>query len=244
MAIFVVDINDMYRDWLLIFMILLAAVVTGCKNRQQEAYDPKKTEADYAITFNEGEDSVHVFISFKNYDDGEGVFLPEPAAVLFDGKKLEPVDSKFAGYFYEIFLPVNNFTGNHYIIYTDVNNNESRENIRFEPLTLTTEMPDTIGDRDLELRFKGVQPADILTFVLRDTSVNHDDLVLDTRAGDSILLINNSDFKMFDDGPVQVEITRESLRTNKISGGTRTHFKMMYNIKKELYLKKSLVNLY
>jgi hypothetical protein len=60
--------------------------------------------------------------------------LNEPASVSLDGKEIPADSSKLTGAFYEVMDPVNNFSGNHSIVFTDVNKKKYEEEFSFQHL--------------------------------------------------------------------------------------------------------------
>ena len=190
--------------------------------------------ANYAISGEEGKDFVTVFLQFSEGPEEFATVLESPAQVFLDDKLLTADSARESGAFYELQVPIEEFTGQHVIRYIDAAKTEHREEFSFLPLQLTEELEETISRQDLVLELGGVQPHDVLRIVMMDTSLAGDGVnELDTLENDQLDL--RKVLRRPKNGPLFLQLFKEEDRD--LSKGQRGKISITYGLKREFELK-------
>jgi hypothetical protein len=193
----------------------------------------KDRYANYFISGEEGKEFVTVFLQFSNGPEDIASVLKEPEKVFFDNQLLTADSARESGAFYEIQLPLDEFTGNHTIRYLDENQEEYTEEFSFLPFRVTNLTTSTVKRGNMVLNMEGLTENDVIRVVMTDTSmegdgVNELDSVvngqLDLR--EFLLAVAN--------GPLILHLFKEEDRSLKTQNG---RISITYGLKKEFELK-------
>lgn len=163
---------------------------------------------DYRISAAEGDDKLTIFLQFREGgEDGPSVVMDGAGRVELDGEILKVDSSGLSGAFYELQKPISTFIGNHRLL-VSTSSNKYEENFHFEPMILTSGIPDTIRREDQLLTLGGLGAGELVRVLLTDTSDSDGINRLDTVRNGQILL-SKTDLEPFLKGPLHLELHRE-----------------------------------
>lgn len=225
---------------ILAFFIIIGLV--ACKSKDKAVNqndDPQSIFLDYQVTGNEDEDSVTVLLHFRNSDiEGEAFRLDKPSEVRLDGESLAYDSSKMTGYYYEKRKSLGSFSGDHSIVFTDINGKTYREDFSFRPFKLVNP-PNEINSSDtLALQFDGLEKEDYLLVLMTDTSFPGQGINRVDEIRNGLLVITPGELKQLTPGPVQIIFTREFERP--LENGTKSggRLAITYRLSREFILQE------
>lgn len=226
-----------YTITLTVFISVLFLSCTSNEIGNNKDVDPQSVYFDYRISGEEGRDNVTVFLQYRfSGPNGTTLVLENPAKVELDGKDIPVDSSKFSGAYYEVSVPAQDFTGKHSIIFTDLDKKEYKEEFDFQPVTLKTIIPKIFSRNDLVLNLDGLAPVDYVRVILTDTAFSSPDINrLDTVVNGSIT-ISKKDLQKVVNGPVYLELTKETDKPVKEATREGGHFSFSYGIKRDFIL--------
>jgi hypothetical protein len=220
---------------LLLFLIISVAIAVSCKN-----FDRRDVSialyANYSIRGEEGKEFVTAFFQFFDDPVERALVLREPAKIFLDDNLLSPDSAKETGGFYEMQIPIQDFTGAHTIRFIDAENREHREEFSFTPFRLTNEVRDSFNRKDMVFRIEGLEDQDIVRVVITDTSfesegVNEMDTILNQR------LDLRKYLPAISNGPVTLYLFKEEERSLENKPSKRGTISITYSLKREFELK-------
>ena len=192
---------------------------------------------DYRVSATEGDDNLTIMIRYyEGYEEGPTVLIDSPAHVALDSTVLRVDSTGLSGAFYEIQKPISSFSGEHTITLITAKN-KYEERFLFEPLTLVSPLPDTIGRDDLVLQLGGLETEDFVRTVITDTVITHDGINRIDTVQNGLLRLNRTDLETLTSGPVHIEIHREFERPVRNSPDAGGRIFIGYILKKDIYLK-------
>jgi len=227
-----------------LFLIALFAsffLLSGCADNEsvkKKKADPDDIYFDYRVWGNEENSDITVRLQyFLENGDENTVLLQHPSKVEFDGEVLPADSSKMNGYYYEATIPLENFDGKHYIVFTDRNEKQYREEFEFPVISLKTEIPAVVSRKELVFELDGINPGEIIRVLLTDTAFYSRGIDrIDTIRNDSII-ITPRDLENLKNGPVYLEIYKDDkwpLKETTKGGG---RISLSYGLKRVFELK-------
>ena len=197
------------------FLILaLPVFFIGCRSNEignSNDVDPDSIWFDYKVSGEEGNDNITVLLQYRfGGSNGTTLLLVEPSMVKVDGVQVKGDSSRMTGAFYEFSKPLSEFVGTHEIIFTDNNKKEYKETFHFQPMSLVTELPDTIRRRDVSFVLQGLEKEDYVRVLLTDTSFTSVGINRLDSARDGKILISKSDLEKLVNGPIHLELIKEN----------------------------------
>ena len=219
-----------------LFLIILVTAAGSCKNNPDRRYVATGLYAKYSIRGEEGKEFVTAFFQFFDDPIGRALVLREPAKVFLDDSLLAVDSAKETGGFYEIQIPIEDFTGTHTIRFIDAENEEHREEFSFTPFRLIKEVNDSFNRNDMVFEVEGLQDQDLVRVVITDTSfesegVNEMDTVISQR------LDLRKYLPAVSNGPVTLFLFKEEERSLKNPASPRGTISITYSLKREFELK-------
>ncbi len=205
-------------------------------NRSREV-DPASIYFDYRVMGEEGNDSVTVLLHYRYAgENGSALTLDAPSQVKLDGQLITGDSTKMTGTFYEIQKPLEGFAGKHRIEFIDGDNKKYEEEFSFQPIKLRTEIAETVPRGNIELQLDGVQPGDNIRILMTDTAYASEGIDRTDTVKDGRLLITAEELKQLADGPIQLEIIKES--ETPVNKATREGgwLSITYRLKREFIL--------
>lgn len=200
--------------------------------------NPESIYFDYKVWGEEGDDDVTVKLQYRFAGaNGTTLVLDEPAKVELDGDVIKADSSAMSGAYYEILKPVKDFTGKHLIIFTDLNKKQYKEEFDFQPISLRTEIPNEVNRADLVFDLNGLDPLDYVRVVLMDTAFHSEDINQIDTVKNGRIIIKADDLKKVVNGPVHLELTKET--DKPVKNGTKKggNLSFSYTVKRDFQLK-------
>lgn len=225
---------------LILFYIVNSFLVSSCGSEDEKAVQKAAVENiyfDYQVLAEEGDDNLTILIRFRDGEEGEAISLSGISSVSLDGEILTADSSKRTGAFYETHKTIVNFAGNHTILFKDDEGNEYKEDFQFQPLVLTTYIPDTLKRSDLLLELEGLEPEDYVRVLATDTLFTSGGINRLDTVNNGKLTLSLDDLGMLVNGPIQLELIREN--ENRVKNGTEAGGKIAinYRLRREFFLK-------
>jgi len=223
-------------------LLILASTVTlnSCTSNEiggSSDVDPETIYFDYKLWGEEGNEDVTLLLQYRfGGKNGTTLVLDEPAKVELDGVEIEADSSNMTGAFYEVIKPVKDFTGKHVIVFTGSDKKEYKEEFSFHPISLRTNIPETIQRDNLVFELEGLEPLDYVRILITDTvfaseGINRVDTVRNGR-----VIVSRSDLENLVDGPVHMELYKEEERLLKDATREGGRFSISYGVKRDFIL--------
>lgn len=200
--------------------------------------NPEGIYFDYKIWGDEGNDNLTIKLQYRfGGKNGTTLTMEEPSKVELDGE-LIPVDSsKMSGAFYEIHKPIDKFSGEHTIIFSDLNERQYREKFRFQPLKLKTDLPGVVERRKIVLEVDGLDSTGLVRIIFTDTSFSGEGINRVDTIKNGQIIITEEDLENLLNGPIRMELIKEE--EGPVKNGTREggRLSISYGLKREFILK-------
>ena len=204
--------------------------------------NPDAVFFDYEVSSDNDSSDVTVNLQYRmGGENGTTLVLNEPSKVLLDGEQLEADSAKVTGAFYEIQKPLSSFAGKHTISFTDLNKKVYREEFEFTPFIFEPGVPAILERGDLVFTFKGLEPVDVLSVTLTDTSFQSADIINDTdTVRNGRLVIASYRLSALVNGPINLQLYKEVDKPikNGTQEGGNIHFR--YGLKRQFELKNAV----
>jgi len=231
----------MRKNLFLLTLFTSLFLLPGCADNEsvkKRKTDPDAIYFDYRVWGSEENGDITVRLQYFLEKGNENtVLLQHPSKVEFDGTILPADSSRMNGYYYEATIPLENIAGKHYIVFTDRNEKQYREEFEFPVISLKTEMPAVVSRKELVLELNGINPGEIVRVLLTDTAFYSRGIDrIDTIRNDSII-ITPRDLENLKNGPVSLEIHRDDdwpLKETTKGGG---RISLSYGLKRVFELK-------
>jgi len=209
-----------------IVLLYMIIVFVSCINEtgESKSVNQESIYFDYKVWGDEESNEVKVKLQYR-YSDAEGItILPvQTGKVEFDGQILEADSSRMNGFYYEAIFPLENFDGEHSIVFTDLNDKQYKEVFDFPIISLKTELPPVISRKELVFEIAGLDSGEIVRVLLTDTSFYSRDIDKIDTIRNSRITITQIDLENLKNSPVHMEIYKEEERplkeTTKAGGG-------------------------
>lgn len=226
---------------IIILLTFITVLFFSCHSNEignSKDVNPEAVYFDYKIWGEEGKEDVTVLLQYRfGGKNGTTLVLNDPATVSIDGKQIPADSSKLTGAFYEMMFPINNFSGKHTILFTDLNRKKYEEEFEFIPFTLKTKIPGQIKRGDLVFEMEGLNHIDYIRVFATDTSfespgINRIDTVKNGR-----IIITMTELESLVNGPINLEFYKEdesNVRNGTKEGGV---IDITYGVKREFELK-------
>ncbi len=178
---------------------------------------------NFLVSGEEGQEAVTVRLQFHDGgSDGDAIQLNAPGTVFLDDTPLPPDSTKFNGVYYEVSVPVADFTGRHTIRFTAPDGREHSEEFSFAPFTLAKEFPEKIKKEPFAIQLDGIgEASEFIRLVMVDTSMQSADVNEDVLMEEGRIAITEDHLANLTEGPVYLELYREQeqLVRNRAKGG-------------------------
>lgn len=230
--------NKLFSVAIVSVLLLTISSCTSNEIGNSKDVNPETIWFDYRIWGQEGTDEVTVKLQYRFAGEtGTTLVLTEPSKVELDGRAVPVDSSKYAGAYYEMQEPVDSFKGKHTIVFTDVNKKQYKEEFHFHPMALRTKIPASLTRSDLVFELDGLEPVDYVRVLLSDTSsksegINRVDTVKNGR-----LHLSKSQLGSLVNGPITLELIRESEKPVKSSTAEGGKIAVSYGLRREFSLK-------
>ena len=231
----------MSKKGFLAIAVCFAIFLAGCTSNEisySKEVSPDAIYFDYSIWGDEESGNVTAKFQYRfGGPNGTTLVLEEPAKVEFDGELLQVDSSRMNGTWYEINKPEKDFNGRHWIIYTDSNKKQYREEFDFNVFSLRAELPKEIKRDDLVFELEGLQTEDYIRLLLTDTSFYSRGIDrLDTIRNGKIT-ITRWELDNLKNGPVSLEFYWEDEKSLKQATKEGGRLSISYGLKRVFELK-------
>ncbi len=193
---------------------------------------------DYQVWGEEGNDSLTIKLQFRfDNENGETITLSEPAKVEFDGRVLQAAYSKMTGEYYELRQALSTFTGKHTIRFTSNSGTQYKEEFTFRPLSLETEIPDTLQRGKIIFQWDGLDKVDHVRVLMTDTSYTSEGINRVDTVKNGQIIISDTDMSGLANGPIHLELIREDIRDVENGTFAGGRISISYGLSREFILK-------
>ncbi len=229
------------KSYTIILSIFFTVLISSCGSNEignNKDVSPQSVYFDYKVWCEEGRDSVTVLLQYRFAGpNGTTLVLDDPSKVELDGKKIPVDSSKLTGAYYEVSAPLKDFIGKHSIVFTDLDQKQYKEEFEFQPISLKTQVPDTVKRGDLVFDLGGLDSLDYVRVLLTDTAFTSTDINRVDTVRDGRITITKEDLQKVVNGPVYLELSKEE--ENPVKNSTREggHFSLSYGIKRDFTLR-------
>lgn len=226
------------KSILLFISIFLIYSCTSNEIGNSEDVNPDAVFFSYEVWAEEGRDNVTVKLQYRmGGSNGTTLVLNDPSKVELDGEEIKLDSAKFSGAYYEVQKPLASFTGKHSIVFTDLNNNEFKEEFEFVPFDISPNVPKVLKRGDLVFNLKGLEPVEYIRVILTDTSFTSRDINDIDTVRNGKLIISADRLSALKDGPIDLQFNREferPIRKGTKEGGLLS---ITYRLKREFELR-------
>lgn len=192
---------------------------------------------EYSVNAEEGNDSVSVLLKFKEYDEYGQAISIEPGKVSLDGISIAADSTPMTGPFYTLNKHIREFTGKHRIEVVLPDHKKFRDEFSFQPFSVRSPLPDTLKRAKLQLEFNGLNSGEVVRLIITDTSFTGDGIHRLDSIWNNRMLITKSDLSFLEPGPINLELTRESIQKLRNVTGAGGIISISYTIRKECWLR-------
>jgi hypothetical protein len=226
------------KKFLVLFYVLLIFLSACLNDEPSQPIDRNNADFYFDYTVVGDEENNEVTIKLQYRSDGRTWLIPHPGKVELDGEVMVADSSRRNGYWYEINKPLDEFEGQHQIVFTN-KGKTYKEVFDFNLMSLETEIPPVVYRDDLVFEFNGLSDGDPIRVLLTDTGfysrgIDRIDTVLDGK-----IMISRYDLVNVKDGPVTIEFYRDTEQelTEATERGGR--LAMIFGLRREFELKDS-----
>ena len=192
---------------------------------------------EYSVNAEEGNDSVSVLLKFKEYDEYGQAISIEPGKVSLDGISIAADSTPMTGPFYTLNKHIREFTGKHRIEVVLPDHKKFRDEFSFQPFSVRSPRPDTLKRAKLQLEFNGLNSGEVVRLLITDTSFTGDGIHRLDSIWNNRMLITKNDLSFLEPGPINLELTRESVQKLRNVTGAGGIISISYTIRKECWLR-------
>ena len=192
---------------------------------------------EYSVNAEEGNDSVSVLLKFKEYDEYGQAISIEPGKVSLDGISIAADSTPMTGPFYTLNKHIGEFTGKHRIEVVLPDHKKFRDEFSFQPFSVRSPLPDTLKRAKLQLEFNGLNSGEVVRLIITDTSFTGDGIHRLDSIWNNRMLITKNDLSFLEPGPINLELTRESVQKLRNVTGAGGIISISYTIRKECWLR-------
>ncbi len=129
--------------------------------------------------------------------------------VELDGEAMAADSSRRNGYWYEANKPLDDFGGEHQIVFT-TDGNSYKEVFDFNVMSLKTEIGPVVYRNDLVFEFDGLSDGDQIRVLLTDTGFYTRGIDRIDTVADGQIIISRHELDSVKHGPVTIEFYRET----------------------------------
>ncbi len=229
------------RNPFFMMLLCLPALLTACNNTDENAAGkPQSAQPvymNYKIWGEEGMEWVTCLFQFhQGSEDGTPLRIEAPASVTLDGEVLPPDSARLTGVFYELQVPLQDFTGRHTIVYKNVNGREFREEFQFQPLVLINNLSTRVRRGNLVLELAGLLPGEQVRVSLMDTAFATADINQLFTPKDNRIVLSQEQLQKVASGPVTLFLYKEAEHSLKNATPAGGRLSLSYELRREFDL--------
>lgn len=222
--------------------IILLFFLGSCAGEEEPSFVRKTPSggvyADYQVWAEEGADEVTIRLQYRREnEEGDAFAVENPGKVLLDDEELAPDSTRFMGVYYETSKPIEDFTGEHTVVFIDKSGREHREEFTFEPFTLRAELPENIRKKPFRIQLQNFpERSTPIRLVMVDTSLRSAGVNEELLIEEGIVEITKEFLRLLTKGPVTLEIYREEERPVKRGSKHSGKFTLTYGLRRHFNL--------
>ncbi len=220
-------------------LLLMAATLTACnnENRESKGLNSGLVYTDYKISGEENKEAVTIFVQFRmGAKNGSTLVLEDGAKVELDGEQLRADSAGKSGAFYEVQKRLDEFSGTHTIVFTDVEGKEHPHEFEFFPFTLAEPIPAQVQRNAVIFNLEGLDSIDLIHIILTDTAFATDDINSIDTIRNGRLVINEQRLSGLKSGPVSLQLFRDKNQRVRKGGRTTGQVFTTYGLRREFEL--------
>lgn len=225
--------------WRYLYLFFIIVGLAACKN-EDDTTTEKLTDSlyfDYSVIAEEGREMVSCLFRFREGGlDGDPVTLSETVMLTFDGLEIAADSARMAGTFYEIMLPLNQFEGEHTVLFRAPSGREYTETFYFQPFSLKNEVPANISRKNFNLELDGLAENDRIAIIMTDTAFLSNDLNRLDTVQNGMLSIPPEKLTEVTNGPVVLQLHKEENKKLKQSPREGGRLLISYGLQREFVL--------
>ena len=225
--------------WRYLYLFFIIVGLAACKN-EDDTTTEKLTDSlyfDYSVIAEEGREMVSCLFRFREGGlDGDPVTLSETVMLTFDGLEIAADSARMAGTFYEIMLPLNQFEGEHTVLFRAPSGREYTETFYFQPFSLKNELPANISRKNFNLELDGLAENDRIAIIMTDTAFLSNDLNRLDTVQNGMLSIPPEKLTEVTNGPVVLQLHKEENTKLKQSPREGGRLLISYGLQREFVL--------
>jgi hypothetical protein len=224
----------------LVIALCLTAILLCCNNQDDdmETEAPRyQTFVEYSFWAEEEKGFVTGLFQFRmNGDENTPSRLAPSAKVELDGEIVGGDSAGISGSFYEIHKPLDEFAGEHTIVFTTEDKRKLSEQFTFSPFTLVTANDTLMTRNEMLLQFEGLKDGETVRIVMTDTSFRSNGInsveTIENNAVDMRPLLADN----IKNGPVILQVFKEDERMIRGNSSVSGRISITYSLKKEFEL--------
>lgn len=222
-----------------LYLVLVLIGLNGCRDEDNKSAETRVDDIyfDYSVIAEEGREMVSCLFRFREDDlAGDPITLSETVMLTFDGLEIAADSARMAGTFYEIMLPLNQFEGEHTVLFRAPSGREYSETFVFRPFAISQELPPRISRKNFNIQMEGLPENETISLVLTDTSFLSNDFNGIVTVEKNALTIPIEKLSEVKNGPVIFQIQREEIKNLKDAPGQGGRLLIQYGLQREFIL--------
>ena len=224
---------------LCLYLALILIGLNACRDGDTKAAETRIDDLyfDYSVVAAEGREMVSCLFRFREDNlAGEPVTLSETVMLTFDGLEIAADSARMAGTFYEIMLPLNQFEGEHTVLFRAPSGREYTETFIFHPFALSSELPPRISRNNFAIQLEGLPGKEPVSLVLTDTSFLSNDFNRIDTVKNGVLTIPAERLSELKNGPVILQLQREEIKKLRDAPKQGGRLLIQYGLQREFIL--------
>ena len=221
-------------------LLLCSFLIASCNSNEIGSgsdVNPESIYFDYKIWGEEGNDHFTVMLQYRFAGPhGTTLLLEEPSKVELDGVLITADSSKMTGAYYEELKPINEFSGKHKIVFTDMNGKTFTESFSFSPITIRSPIPGELKREDLVIGLDGLDSIDFVRVLMMDTTFESMGINWIDTIRNGTLTISKELLRNVVNGPIHLELYREVERPLKERTKEGGRLSITYGLKRDFVL--------
>ena len=228
------------RIVILCYLLSLSLVFISCMDTAPSLGDGPDTDEiyfDYKVWGGEETGYVTTKLQFRHRNRmGTPFRLEPPFGVELDGQVLEPDSSAMNGVYYEASYPIEEFIGQHSIVFTGSDSSLFKEEFRFNPISFSKEIGEIVPRDNLEIFLAGAEDSDRVRIIMMDTAAFSEGVDRTYYVKNGSVTVDSFEISTLKPGPVYLEVHTE--RERRVKNGTLAggRISLSYSLKRMFQL--------
>jgi hypothetical protein len=235
-----ISFNNLHMRVSSLFFLFLIFMLPACNdndNIRQLDTPEQPLYLEFKIWGEEEKETVTCLLQIRSEGpNGTALLLEPPAMVELNGEVMEADSAGLSGIFYEMSLPLREFSGKHTIRFTSMNGKVYEEEFEFSAFRLAHALRGEIPSQPFSIKIEGLPAREThLTLALTDTAYSTNDVHERVMVKDGELNITSEMLQKLRKGPVMMEILLDEERPLRL-GNHRGKLATSYSLDREFVL--------